>query len=224
MKTNVLKFCNDQGIITSWPTKFSLRVEVSEYLSSKFDYNYIYSEQEINEILSSAHSFNNYVALRRELVDFQFLKRQQNGSRYWKAHRYLDQKIETSNLFLEECDSQKRVLPKNRLLEFCRFKKIITKNTSESIGFLDLYLGYPDQKTIWISAFFIDKKHQNLGYENEIIETLSQHCGIMGIEALSLALPLKDLPVFWTQNNFQETIKNWDDSVSLNDVILKKLL
>ncbi len=57
---------------------------IREYLAGKFKKGTIYSQKEVNEILDKYHSFNDYVLLRRELINQGFLSREKDGSKYWR--------------------------------------------------------------------------------------------------------------------------------------------
>jgi hypothetical protein len=64
------------------PLREKGRVVVVEHLSSLFEKACPYSEAQVNEILKGASS-EHYATLRRYLVDYGFLGRTQDGSRYW---------------------------------------------------------------------------------------------------------------------------------------------
>ena len=71
-------------MIERWPKKNTKKQTVIEFLSKKFKSNKKYTEQEVNEIISMFHSFNDIPLLRRELVSRKFLCRTDSGSEYWK--------------------------------------------------------------------------------------------------------------------------------------------
>ncbi|NLG04060.1 MAG: DUF2087 domain-containing protein [Clostridia bacterium] len=66
------------------PRKQKARRAVFEYLSEKFEPNQVYSEKQVNEICEQWHTFEDYFLLRRELVDYGFLSRERDGSKYWR--------------------------------------------------------------------------------------------------------------------------------------------
>lgn len=67
-----------------WPAKRLLRQAALAYIASKMEDERIYTESEINELLSQWHTFNDHVLLRRELHNNSFLARTPDGSKYWK--------------------------------------------------------------------------------------------------------------------------------------------
>ncbi len=67
---------------------------------------------------------------------------------------------------------EKRVLPPGSFEEDFTVYLMRTKDTGESAGILALLHKWPDKKTLYIAMFYIDKKHQKLGYGSEIMDTL----------------------------------------------------
>lgn len=83
-KINIKRFLDGSGKITQLPQKHKLRYAVLAYLAEKFESECNYSEGEVNEICSKWHDFGDYFVLRRELIDNDLLRREPDGSRYWK--------------------------------------------------------------------------------------------------------------------------------------------
>jgi hypothetical protein len=81
--TNISVFLDEAGKITQIPVPNRTRIPVLAYLASKFEGDRFYSEKEVNGIINAWHSFGDYFILRRLLIDYQFLKRTPDGSRYW---------------------------------------------------------------------------------------------------------------------------------------------
>lgn len=54
------------------------------WLVSLFEKDRFYTELEVNEILKEVYEVD-FVALRRDLIDFGFLRRERGGGKYWKA-------------------------------------------------------------------------------------------------------------------------------------------
>jgi hypothetical protein len=69
--------------VTRWPKKSADKLDVLQYLITKFDLEKHYSEKEINLILDDWHVFEDHVLLRRALVDQGFMDRKEDGSEYW---------------------------------------------------------------------------------------------------------------------------------------------
>ncbi len=81
---NISMFLDEEGRVKQLPAKTNKRKTVLEYLSTKFAVDREYTEKEVNEIINTWHTFQDYFILWRELIDFQFLHRTPNGSKYWK--------------------------------------------------------------------------------------------------------------------------------------------
>jgi hypothetical protein len=69
--------------IKSLPAKEKRKVHLFELTSRCFEPGRIYTEAEVNEILIPI--FDDYVMLRRYLIDYQYLKRNPSGSRYQRV-------------------------------------------------------------------------------------------------------------------------------------------
>lgn len=63
------------------PAKQKKLMSVLRYLATKFAPNVKYTEREVNGIIEAFH--DDYVTLRRELVNFHFLERAGGGGVYW---------------------------------------------------------------------------------------------------------------------------------------------
>lgn len=84
-KCNINQFLDDSGRIAQLSENSKKRQALLAYLAEKFEPDCNYSEPEVNEICSKWHTFSDYFLLRRELVDYGLLSREQDGSRYWKT-------------------------------------------------------------------------------------------------------------------------------------------
>lgn len=77
----VLKDYTFERRLKQIPAKRKKLMAVLHYLSTKFAPGVKYTEREINAIIEAFH--DDYVTLRRELVNFHFLERAGGGSEYW---------------------------------------------------------------------------------------------------------------------------------------------
>lgn len=68
--------------LTALPKKKELRLITLRKIAECFECSKDYSEQDVNMILMGI--YDDYVYLRRELVEHSFLSRSHDGSRYWK--------------------------------------------------------------------------------------------------------------------------------------------
>ena len=75
-RQTVLDTFMEHGKITQIPVQQKKRLILLDYLSKEFAPNKVYSEQEVNDLLLAYHE--DYCLLRRELVDFKYLKRSKN--------------------------------------------------------------------------------------------------------------------------------------------------
>lgn len=85
---NLLKnFLDDQGRVTKWPSKQLLKVEVIKYIGEKFEDDRIYTEKEVNAIISDWHTYGDYFMLRRGIIEMGIMNRTRDGAHYWKVNR-----------------------------------------------------------------------------------------------------------------------------------------
>jgi hypothetical protein len=71
-----------EKIIKQYPAKRKKQWAILFYLHQFFDFDKNYSESDVNDILRPW--FEDYVRLRRDLIDFHFLRRKDDGSIYKK--------------------------------------------------------------------------------------------------------------------------------------------
>lgn len=69
------------GPLSNFPGKEKRKIAVLRQLIRRFDPERKYTEAEVNEILRNA--FDDYVTLRRYLIEYGFLDRYPDGSLYW---------------------------------------------------------------------------------------------------------------------------------------------
>lgn len=84
MSDKLTRFLDADGKLKQWPAKHMIREEACAYLAEQFQYDRDYTEHEVNAIISSAHTFEDYFLLRRAMIDSGYLCRTPNGSRYWR--------------------------------------------------------------------------------------------------------------------------------------------
>jgi hypothetical protein len=59
------------------------KLVILRWLATKFQPDVLYSEREVNAIITQAHE--DFATLRRDMVDFGFLRRERGGGKYWLA-------------------------------------------------------------------------------------------------------------------------------------------
>ncbi|PAE37597.1 DUF2087 domain-containing protein [Bacillus sp. 7884-1] len=69
------------GVLTKFPQKEKQRLIVLREISNHLKMDYNYDEQELNQILKGF--YEDYVLIRRYLVEYGFLDRKSDGSSYW---------------------------------------------------------------------------------------------------------------------------------------------
>ena len=84
MAKSIDNFLDSNGKLKQLPAKQAMRMLAYDYLVENFENDVEYSEHEVNAIISSWHTFDDYFSLRRGLVDGGYLKRLPDGSKYWK--------------------------------------------------------------------------------------------------------------------------------------------
>lgn len=75
-------FLNELGLVERYPVKVSEKQVVLNYLFKFFEAGRLYTEREVNDILKAHISFEDYVMIRRDLFDFNYLKRSLDGGTY----------------------------------------------------------------------------------------------------------------------------------------------
>jgi hypothetical protein len=72
------------GTVTRWPKKNADRRRVLTHLAQFFDSGRVYHETEINEILRSHHTFEDWALLRREMYEADIFDRDPKTQTYWR--------------------------------------------------------------------------------------------------------------------------------------------
>jgi len=91
---------------------------------------------------------------------------------------------------------------------------IIKKDTMELIGFMETYMGYPNDDTLWIGMFLIDSEHQRHNYGQEVIENLNTMFENQNIEKIGVGVSLKNWKGlrFWHKMGFNSLFSVTGDS------------
>ncbi|PYZ97396.1 transcriptional regulator [Alteribacter lacisalsi] len=69
------------GKIKQFPRKEKRKIVILKYLTRKFDPSATYTEKEVSELLEKY--YDDFATLRRYLIEYGFMKRNQDGSRYY---------------------------------------------------------------------------------------------------------------------------------------------
>lgn len=82
-REKVLKtFLDDEGKIKQFPRKEKSKIILLQYLSERFSEQRTYTEKELNQVIKEV--FDDYVTLRRYLIEYGLMARTHNGEKYWK--------------------------------------------------------------------------------------------------------------------------------------------
>ena len=80
-KENVLKNYIVNNKIIKIPRAEKKKIIILQYLLLKFQINNRYTEKQVNEILKNMNE--DFVSLRRYLIQYGFMNREDDGSAYW---------------------------------------------------------------------------------------------------------------------------------------------
>ncbi len=80
----VLRDYTRDGQLTTIPSKQKKLLVILRWLASLFERERMYSEAEVNAVLKSAYE-EDFVSLRRDMVDLGYLRRERGGGKYWLA-------------------------------------------------------------------------------------------------------------------------------------------
>lgn len=75
-------FLNDERLVERYPVKLSDKQIVWNYLIQAFKFEVLYKESQVNEVIKSMITFEDYVTIRRDLYDYGYLSRLENGAEY----------------------------------------------------------------------------------------------------------------------------------------------
>jgi DNA-binding transcriptional ArsR family regulator len=80
----VLRDHTADGKITHLPGKQKKMLVLLRWLATLFEPDRLYSELEVNDLLKAVYE-EDFVSLRRDLVDLGYLRRERGGGKYWLA-------------------------------------------------------------------------------------------------------------------------------------------
>lgn len=75
-------FLDDAGRLRQWPSRHKVQRMAVALLARRFEPGREYREMEVNATLMDGHTFADWALLRRSLVDWGFMARESDGSRY----------------------------------------------------------------------------------------------------------------------------------------------
>lgn len=90
------QYVDTNGRIAIWPRrkKRALQLNILRYLLHYFELERIYTEREVNDILKSHHTFEDWAMMRRELFELGWLTREKNGTNYRRLAETVDDMVD----------------------------------------------------------------------------------------------------------------------------------
>lgn len=79
----ILRDYTFQGKLVRLPTKERKWNVIVRWLAMQFDYGVIYTEKQVNVILTGFHE--DYATLRRTLIEEGYMRREKGGANYWRT-------------------------------------------------------------------------------------------------------------------------------------------
>jgi hypothetical protein len=77
----IQKYFDEHMKLTTFPTKQKRIIIVLQVIAERFDSSKVYDEKAVNEIIKAI--FNDFVTIRRYLIEYGFLARTQDCKEYW---------------------------------------------------------------------------------------------------------------------------------------------
>jgi ribosomal protein S18 acetylase RimI-like enzyme len=107
-------------------------------------------------------------------------------------------------------------LPPNGSRERFRLQSILLTDTSQVIGFLAVYHGFPEEDVFWVTVLAFDPAFQHVGYGQELVRGLDTAVRQPGTYTrMRLFASLKNWPAlrFWTQAGFDRIVMIAGDKI-----------
>ena len=104
-------------------------------------------------------------------------------------------------------------LPQGGNKEYFKIQPVFIKDISEMIGYITMYCGYPDNMSLWVTFFYVNKKMQGQGFGHEVISGLTVEAEKVGFQRILLSVALKNWEAirFWTKAGFDKIIGVYGD-------------
>ncbi len=80
----VLRDYTEGQKLTRLPSKRGKTQVILRWLATLFDTGRMYTEKEVNEIIKGVYA-EDFVSLRRDLIDMGYLRREMGGGKYWRT-------------------------------------------------------------------------------------------------------------------------------------------
>lgn len=76
-------FVDETGRLRQWPARHKVQRMAVALVAQRIEPGREYNEKEVNVVLMDGHTFADWALLRRLLVDWGYMARESDGSRYW---------------------------------------------------------------------------------------------------------------------------------------------
>ncbi len=84
-RKKVKNYINSEGKVAFWPAKRKFQLMLIDYVNNQIPSDKTFSEKEINSLLKEYLAIDDYVLIRRELIELGYLTRKADGSCYSKV-------------------------------------------------------------------------------------------------------------------------------------------
>lgn len=81
IKSTIKSYMDENGALHTFPAKEKKKIIILREIATNFKSGEIYTEKEINRVLKRI--YDDYVLIRRYLIEYGFLDRNTNGTGYW---------------------------------------------------------------------------------------------------------------------------------------------
>lgn len=75
-------YLDSSGKLSIYPSKRKLKLAAMFYVANQLDARKTYTEKEINEAINNICTFNDAALLRREMYNYRFINRSEDGKIY----------------------------------------------------------------------------------------------------------------------------------------------
>lgn len=106
-------------------------------------------------------------------------------------------------------------LPPGGRRELFKIYAVIENISGLTLGFCDVYHGYPTKNIFYIGSLYLHRRIQKKGYGQIITKMLQSEAVKAGYTSMRLGVHLKNWPAlrFWTQAGFRKITKICGDSI-----------
>jgi len=126
----------------------------------------------------------------------------------WSDKEYLEGNAFESE-YVQKCIREGDLPPvKDATRENYRFMAVCLKKEMKIVGLIELYHGYPEQDTLWISMFLIKSDRQLHGFGREVIGAVSAEAQKKDYANIGIKVHLKNWKGlrFWSRNGFDKIV------------------